>query len=72
LRPGRRRGKPQSREHLRQCDSATANSNTAVTNPTANSNTAVTNATANSNTAATNAATNSNTAAAATTAPVNG
>jgi len=68
LRPGRRRGKPQSREHLRQCDSATANSNTAVTNATANSNTAAT----NSNTAATNAATNSNTAAAATTAPVNG
>ena len=68
MRPGRRRGKPQSREHLRQCDSATANSNTAVTNATANSNTAAT----NSNTAATNAATNSNTAAAATTAPVNG
>ena len=67
MRPGRRRGKPQSREHLRQCDSATANSNTAVTNATANSNTAAT----NSNTAATNAATNSNTAAAAT-APVNG
>ena len=68
MRPGRRRGKPQSREHLRQCDSATANSNTAVTNATANSNTAAT----NSNTAATNATTNSNTAAAATTAPVNG